>query len=120
MRVCVCHCAALPRPVRSWNGKSPPGGSGSRPRLLEDEPGAAVRVVEPAVGEEPPLRSEVGVRGRVRPLDAAGLVEHVVVGDAGDVARHAGRELLEDLEDRLGRLPLGRTSSRSRSSGRRA
>ena len=32
-----------------------------RPRLLEEEPGAAVRVVEPAVVEEPPLRARVGV-----------------------------------------------------------
>ncbi len=80
---------------------------GCRPRFLEDEPGAAVGVVETAVGEQPPLRGEVSARCREGPLNATRLVKNVVVGNAGDVARHPGRQLLENLEDGLGRLPRG-------------
>ena len=46
----------------------------------------------------PAVYGAVAVPGRVGPLQAAPLVEHLVVVDAGDVAGLARAELFEQLE----------------------
>ena len=66
-------------------------------------------MIESAVGKQPPLLRGGDLVPRVMlgkgPLDAAALVEHPVVRDAGDVAGLAPRQLFENLEHRLGATP---------------
>src|SRR6476660_5290142 len=39
------------------------------------------------------------------PLDSAGFLDHFVIADSRDIARHIARELFEDLKRRFGRFP---------------